>query len=619
MATQLFGTFMSVALLMAAYEALKESFFNGQLTPWESHAITVFVTAAFATLAAFYIRVQADKLTRAAESAHAKATGIITFMSDGIVITDERGTIETFNASAESIFKYRAEEVIGRNIKLLMSEPNAGDHEGYMSKHLATGMPRIFSKKRRELQGLLSDGQVFPMDLITSEMRVDGRSMFIDIIRDISEYKQAENELHRLRQAEKQAFANIQKELSVAAAIQANMLPKGNQLFPQFPQIKAFGLAIPAKEVGGDFFDAFAFDEEHIVIAIGDVSGKGVPAALFMMKTMTLLRSKIRKQKKFATALTTINRLLCENNDTNMFVTAFVGMLNVMTGHLQYFNAGHNLPLLARFNESFGELCAPKNILLGVHKEAHYEIAHTYLAAGDTLVLYTDGVTEAENDRQEFYSLERATELLTATYSDVRILVHSLKADVAMFCGGHPQSDDITIMAIQYDPNVASREQQVFFEWSDSLSVGISEIDEQHKNLVELINQLYEEVIVKSADGEIIKEALIELVHYTVVHFSLEESLFTRYGYPDLEAHCQYHRALKERLFKFQEKGKMDSLVVNTELLSFLKKWLQSHIMIEDKRSFLHPSMSLVGRMSDQAPSTRDELAQSRRCAGRRS
>ncbi len=389
---------MCVTLLMAGYEALKEVYFNGQLTLWESHAITVFVTATFATLATLFIRAQADKLIRTAEQANAKATGIISYMSDGLVITDERGIVETFNPAAEAIFGYRAEQVIGRNMKMLMPEPYAKEYDQYISKYLASGTATILGKKRREVQGRRSDGHVFPMDLITSEMSVNERLMFIGVIRDISEYKQAENELLRLREAEKLTLESLQREVSVAATIQANMLPKGNLLFPQFPQIRAFGLSSPAKEIGGDFFDAFAIDGEHVVFAIGDVSGKGVPAALFMMETMTLLRSKIRKPKKFSTALATINRLLCKNNDTNMFVTAFIGMLNVMTGDLHYLNAGHTVPLLAREKKSFTVLSVPRNILLGVYEDALYEVSHTRLAGGDTLVLYTDGVTEAETN-----------------------------------------------------------------------------------------------------------------------------------------------------------------------------------------------------------------------------
>lgn len=244
----------------------------------------------------------------------------------------------------------------------------------------------------------------------------------------------------------------LQKELSVAAEIQMNMLPKCYHLFPQHPQIKAYGIMHPAKEIGGDFYDAFALDSEHIVVAVGDVSGKGIPAALFMMKTMTLLRAKLTKPKKFAAALTSVNELLCENNDTNMFVTLFVALLNVATGKLYYANGGHLPPLLMRSNaSSFAFLDVPRNILLGIHNVANYEVVRTKLRAGDTLVLYTDGVTEAENSQQELFSVAKTIEVLTTSYpSDVKTMVNTLREEIDRFCGVQPQSDDITILALQY-------------------------------------------------------------------------------------------------------------------------------------------------------------------------
>lgn len=244
----------------------------------------------------------------------------------------------------------------------------------------------------------------------------------------------------------------LQKELVVAAEIQMNMLPKCYHLFEQHPQIKAYGFMRPAKEVGGDFYDAFSLGDEHIVIAIGDVSGKGIPAALFMMKTMSLLRATITKPKKFASTLSQVNKSLCENNETCMFVTLFVGLLNVVTGKLCYANGGHLPPLVARRNSPlFANLDTPRNILLGIHDEARYEVAYTELCAGDTLVLYTDGVTEAENSQQEFFSTAKTIEILTAMYSaDVRTMVNALSDEIDRFRETQAQSDDITVLALQY-------------------------------------------------------------------------------------------------------------------------------------------------------------------------
>ena len=371
------------------------------------------------------------------------------------------------------------------------------------------------------------------------------------------------------------------------------MIPKSSYLFPQYTQIKAYGVARPAKEMGGDFYDAFPIDDNHIVIVIGDVSGKGVPAALFMMETMALLRSKITKSRKFASALVTINKLLCKNNESNMFVSLFVGLLNVITGEFRYINGGHNAPLLAHKNGRFDPLSVPNNILLGVHEDAHYDVSSIQLEAGDTLVLYTDGVTEAENDEQEFFSLERSIDVLTSTYADVKVLVHGLLNAITEFCGSQGQSDDITIFALQFNPDIVVSESPVFFEWSDNLSVGIEQIDEQHKTLIDLINRLYFEIVSNDADVDVVEDVLNELVHYTNVHFGFEERLLFDFGYRDIGTHGKYHDQLRHQLAKLQCKVFESKVSVNTELLAFVKKWLQHHIAIEDKRAFIDIRMKL--------------------------
>ena len=172
-----------------------------------------------------------------------------------------------------------------------------------------------------------------------------------------------------------------------------------------------------------------------------------------------------------------------------MFVSLFVGLLNVITGEFRYINGGHNAPLLAHKNGRFDLLSVPNNILLGVHEEAQYDVSSIQLEAGDTLVLYTDGVTEAENDQQEFLSLERSIDVLTSAYADGKVLVHGLLNEITEFCGTQDKSDDITIFALQFNPDIVVSESPVFFKWSDNLSVGIEQIDEQHQSLIELINR----------------------------------------------------------------------------------------------------------------------------------
>lgn len=585
---QLLGVFISISLLMTVYEILKETYFQGRLTLWESHFITIFVTATFSTIAGCFIRKMANILLKETQEAHAKVQAIITNIFDAVIIINEQGVIESLNPAAEKIFGYSESDIIGKNVKLLMPEPFSSEHDRYIKNYLNSGIPKILGKNRREVPGLRVSGEVFMMDLITSEMRVDDHLKFIGIIRDITDYKKAEGEMNRLRQAESQLLKTIQSELTVAATVQMNMLPKCYYLFPQYPQVKAYGIMRAAKEIGGDFYDAFAVDSEHIAIAIGDVSGKGIPAALFMMETMALLRSKITKPRRFSKALHSINRLLCENNETNMFVTLFVGLLNVTNGELRYINGGHNPPLIAQKDSAFTILNVPSNPLLGVYDEANYDVAHIQLKEGDTLILYTDGVTEAENNQQDFFSLSRTIDTLNfiSKGSDVRALVNNLCDEISNFCGNQTQSDDLTVFALRYSSNATAGFKRTFFEWSDDLSVDIQEIDEQHKMLIDLVNQLYDEVVVKKTDIETAEEILNDLVQYASIHIDSEEKLFKYYHHPEFESHRCYHSELIGQLTDVRRKVKENKSVLNIELLRFLRKWLDYHIAIEDKMFF---------------------------------
>jgi hemerythrin-like metal-binding protein/PAS domain S-box-containing protein len=583
---QLALCFLGTAILMAAYETLKEFYFEGSLTLWESHSITVGVTATFASIAAYYIRKQALKLVDSAENAQRTAAGVIRNIFDGVVIIDRHGTIKTFNPAAEKIFGYCASEVIGLNISCLMPEPYASEHQVYLERFMATNVSHVLGKSRRGLPGRRSSGETFPMDIMISQMQIDKEQAFIGVVRDISDYTKAATELDRLRLKEKELLDTLQRELIIASEIQQNMIPKGNFLFQERHDIRAFGISRPAKEIGGDFYDAFSIGKNHIVFAIGDVSGKGIPAALFMMKTMALIRSKITRPKKFATALMTINKLLCINNDTNMFSTVFVGMLDTSTGELSYMNAGHNPPLIASRNSSFKLLEVPKNMLLGIYENARYEVAHRQLQQGDSLVLYTDGVTEAENSHEVLYSVERTIAVLSESTSNAKQLTQGLLSDIHQFVGTHPQSDDITILALEYDPHDLPVEETAFFKWNESLSLGNKGIDDQHAVLVDLINRLYNEVINGSADPQIVHEILHELQQYIIIHFEFEEKYLLDTGHCDLEAHLDYHNQFQEKIAVLLSESQANTELVNLELLNDLKNWFQIHINVDDRQLF---------------------------------
>ncbi len=246
-------------------------------------------------------------------------------------------------------------------------------------------------------------------------------------------------------------WEHLQRELSIAQDIQGGMLPRGESLCDRYPQVDIRASTIPAFEVGGDFFDTFPLDDRRICLALGDVSGKGIPAALFMVRTMTLLREEILRHSDLTTAVRNLNLKLCRDNARYMFATLIVGILDVESGRFSYVNAGHNRPLFGPGGRDFDFLEASGGILLGVDADAQYQAAVQPLAKDDVLVLYSDGVTEARNRGRELFSDERLRTLLCSvepaaagpTVSAIESAVHDFSADC-------PQSDDITVLVVRY-------------------------------------------------------------------------------------------------------------------------------------------------------------------------
>jgi sigma-B regulation protein RsbU (phosphoserine phosphatase) len=252
--------------------------------------------------------------------------------------------------------------------------------------------------------------------------------------------------------AEKQ---RMDTELDIAAQIQMGILPT---VFPPFPgrenKFDLYAEIHPAREVGGDFYDFFFIDDDHFALVIADVSGKGIPAALFMAVTKTLIKNRLQSGENPAATLEIINRQLCDNNITDMFVTVWLCVLEISSGRLEYVNAGHNPPLLRRKDQSFTFLVSPPDLILAGMDDTRYHCNETRLNPGDTLFLYTDGVVEAENavmfTGDVFYGKERLRNFLNAdAASPLNELLPRLRADIAAFAGGANQSDDITMLAIR--------------------------------------------------------------------------------------------------------------------------------------------------------------------------
>jgi sigma-B regulation protein RsbU (phosphoserine phosphatase) len=246
-------------------------------------------------------------------------------------------------------------------------------------------------------------------------------------------------------------YEHLQRELETAGKIQLGILPKGDPLFPNHPQVDVHAIIDPATEVGGDFFDAFALDEERVYVAIGDVSGKGMPAALFMMQCVSLLRMSMFNEMQIDKVIPQINRVLTDSNDGQLFLTLFGAVIHTKTGEMTYMNGGHNPPFISRKDGDFDMIEMPAGTLMGLFSSARFEVGRTVLSPGDTVVIYTDGVTEAESVSGDFYGEELALQLLNENKDQgVHVQVERLKHDVLKFAAGRPPSDDMTILAVRF-------------------------------------------------------------------------------------------------------------------------------------------------------------------------
>ena len=242
----------------------------------------------------------------------------------------------------------------------------------------------------------------------------------------------------------------IGAELNVATQIQASMLPN---LFPAFPERQEFDVYAtmdPAKEVGGDFYDFFLVDDSHLAFVIADVSGKGIPAALFMVIAKTMIKNQSLMGKDPQEVLEVVNNRLCEHNDAGMFVTCWLGLLDLHTGKLSFANAGHNPPLLKRADGTFEYLRTRPGLVLAAMEDMPYQIHEIELHKDDMLYLYTDGVTEATSLQEELYGEDRLQQTLDLHSSKrPKELLSVVKADIDIFVGEAPQFDDITMLCIK--------------------------------------------------------------------------------------------------------------------------------------------------------------------------
>ncbi len=281
------------------------------------------------------------------------------------------------------------------------------------------------------------------MDVISADelgvLTAAFNKMTIDLKESLAAYSRVNAEKER-----------IGAELHIAATIQASMLPGNFPAFPDRPEFDVYGYMVPAKEVGGDFYDFFLIDDTKLAVVIGDVSGKGVPAALFMVIAKTLIKNNTQYGKSPREVFETVNELLCENNEAGMFVTAFMGILDIPTGTFNYVNAGHNPPLIKRAGGDYQWLPVKPGFVLAGMEGIRYKEDEIQLGQGDMLCLYTDGVTEAANGKEELFSEPKLLEAANRHKGvDMNEFIAHIKAEIDFFADGAEQADDITLVILK--------------------------------------------------------------------------------------------------------------------------------------------------------------------------
>ena len=329
----------------------------------------------------------------------------------------------------------------------------------------------------------------------------------------------------------KEAAARIDKELEFAKQIQYSSLPT---VFPKSNSFRLFAEMITAKEVGGDFYDFYMLNDSTVAFLVADVSGKGIPAAMFMMRAKTVIRDLAERGLEPDVIFTIANEKLCENNDAGMFVTAWLGILDTKTGLLKFANAGHNPPLFKRCGEEFSYMKARSGMLLAGMEGIKYRKNELQLMPGDKLYLYTDGVTEATDNNTELYGEQRLLDFVNSLENTEPVsLCRLIKEDVDKFVGTAPQFDDITMLAINFDAIIGDESISVvpnsdshaaIGEFADSLSAKLKIVPKIANKINIVFDEIYANIVNYS-------KATIATVSYTIENGKLR-ICFTDNGIP---------------------------------------------------------------------------------------
>jgi len=362
---------------------------------------------------------------------------------NAIVMVNKSGTIEMVNSQTETFFGYSRTELIGQAVEILVPERFRSAHVGFRQAYLAAPVSRPMGMGQ-DLYGLRKDGTEFPVEIGLSLIDSKEETLVLSTIVDITTRKATEA---AIRQAQIN-LAIAQSEIKIAQRIQASLSPSAPIKSPHF---EVTGFCLPADQVGGDYFDYFYRNESRLDMIIADVSGHSVGPALFMVETRSAIRTQASGLGTPSETLSVLNNFLFEDLDrSDYFITLFYLQYDITTQQLSFSNAGHPPPLLLSPSQSECRQLDADGLILGVNKNVVFEERTTTLSQGDLILLYTDGLTEAENPEGEFFGLQRVSEILVQhSQQSPQAIIEILLEQLKQFRCSTSFNDDITLMVFK--------------------------------------------------------------------------------------------------------------------------------------------------------------------------
>lgn len=366
---------------------------------------------------------------------------IIESSLSAIVIMDSYGIITDWNHQAEKMFGWSRSEAIGQRLRDLIIPPRFRNaHQKGLQYFLRTGIGSLLNQVIEHI-GIRRDGSEFPVELSISPLKLDNAYIFSGFIHDITTRKATEA---RVRQAQVN-LAIAQSEIKIAQQIQASLSPSAPIKSEHF---EVTGFCLPADQVGGDYFDYFYRNEDHLDMIIADVSGHSIGPALFMVETRSAIRTQANGLGTPSETLTILNNFLFEDLDkADYFITLFYLQYDTTFQQLSFANAGHPPPLLFRPSQSECRQLDAEGLILGINKNVVFEEKTITLCQDDLILLYTDGLTEAENANGEFFGIKRVSDIfIQHSQQAPQEIIDALLEQLKQFCQSESFNDDITLM-----------------------------------------------------------------------------------------------------------------------------------------------------------------------------